>query len=44
MSGLSELDAEAATPISTITPKIENTMSANKLAINILKKLFIAID
>jgi len=43
MSGLSELDAAAAKPISTITPSIENTINASKLAIKILKKLFITI-
>ena len=42
ISGLSELEADAARPISTITPNIEKTIRANKLAKNILKKLFIA--
>jgi hypothetical protein len=42
MKGLSELEADAAIPISTITPNIENTINASKLAKNILKKLFIA--
>jgi hypothetical protein len=43
MSGLSELEADAARPISTITPNIEKTIRASKLAKNILKKLFIVI-
>jgi hypothetical protein len=30
-------------PMSTITPRIEKTINANKLAKNILKKLFIEI-
>jgi hypothetical protein len=40
---LSELEADAARPINTITPRIEKTINAKKLAKNILKKLFIEI-
>ena len=42
ITGLSELEADAAKPIRTITPSMENTINASKLAKNILKKLFIA--